>query len=223
MTAGRERATDSLGGGEAADHLREPPGDVDRRRVLEVRPHDLNAHGQPVARESDGCGRRGEARQRREGDPEERREAAAEEGAPRQAPSVHRASRAYCFTETPRTANPGFVATNGTARLLSVRTKAKLSVPVPPLRIVQTARSEEHTSELQSQSNIVCRLLLEKKKNTVKFREKTVGDPRVEKPLSDLAACTESRSPVQLQRTLASHEAMPASSLTSTRPHVHSS
>src|SRR2546430_9999438 len=27
-------------------------------------------------------------------------------------------------------------------------------------------RSEEHTSELQSQSKIVCRLLLEKKKNT---------------------------------------------------------
>src|SRR2546427_6751865 len=27
-----------------------------------------------------------------------------------------------------------------------------------------SARSEEHTSELQSQSNIVCRLLLEKKK-----------------------------------------------------------
>src|SRR5688572_32690958 len=30
----------------------------------------------------------------------------------------------------------------------------------PPRR-----RSEEHTSELQSQSNLVCRLLLEKKKN----------------------------------------------------------
>src|SRR5688572_32254046 len=28
------------------------------------------------------------------------------------------------------------------------------------------ARSEEHTSELQSQSNLVCRLLLEKKKET---------------------------------------------------------
>src|SRR2546430_17108242 len=28
------------------------------------------------------------------------------------------------------------------------------------------ARSEEHTSELQSQSNLVCRLLLEKKKRT---------------------------------------------------------
>src|SRR5688572_31955612 len=32
-------------------------------------------------------------------------------------------------------------------------------------------RSEEHTSELQSQSNLVCRLLLEKKKK--KKREKT--------------------------------------------------
>src|SRR5205085_12035602 len=29
---------------------------------------------------------------------------------------------------------------------------------------VQRLRSEEHTSELQSQSNLVCRLLLEKKK-----------------------------------------------------------
>src|SRR2546430_8745522 len=29
-------------------------------------------------------------------------------------------------------------------------------------------RSEEHTSELQSQSNLVCRLLLEKKKNYLK-------------------------------------------------------
>src|SRR2546430_9324617 len=28
-------------------------------------------------------------------------------------------------------------------------------------------RSEEHTSELQSQSNLVCRLLLEKKKNNM--------------------------------------------------------
>src|SRR2546430_11968994 len=29
----------------------------------------------------------------------------------------------------------------------------------------ELSRSEEHTSELQSQSNLVCRLLLEKKKN----------------------------------------------------------
>src|SRR2546430_9015444 len=30
------------------------------------------------------------------------------------------------------------------------------------------ARSEEHTSELQSQSNLVCRLLLEKKQNRIR-------------------------------------------------------
>src|SRR5256886_5630398 len=34
-----------------------------------------------------------------------------------------------------------------------------------PAEVAGIARSEEHTSELQSQSNIVCRLLLEKKKN----------------------------------------------------------
>src|SRR2546427_6472604 len=33
-------------------------------------------------------------------------------------------------------------------------------------RVQGFGRSEEHTSELQSQSNLVCRLLLEKKKKT---------------------------------------------------------
>src|SRR2546427_2679904 len=37
--------------------------------------------------------------------------------------------------------------------------------PLPPFMIL-AARSEEHTSELKSQSNLVCRLLLEKKKKT---------------------------------------------------------
>src|SRR2546427_1193514 len=41
--------------------------------------------------------------------------------------------------------------------LRSERSKSLLSKGRPP-------RSEEHTSELQSQSNLVCRLLLEKKK-----------------------------------------------------------
>src|SRR2546427_7040368 len=36
---------------------------------------------------------------------------------------------------------------------------------VSPSVRVKSERSEEHTSELQSQSNLVCRLLLEKKKN----------------------------------------------------------
>src|SRR2546430_7411612 len=38
----------------------------------------------------------------------------------------------------------------------------------PPLHELDFIRSEEHTSELQSQSNLVCRLLLEKKKNKTK-------------------------------------------------------
>src|SRR2546430_13469502 len=36
---------------------------------------------------------------------------------------------------------------------------------------VDVARSEEHTSELQSQSNLVCRLLLEKKKKSFPARQ----------------------------------------------------
>src|SRR5260370_16681245 len=47
------------------------------------------------------------------------------------------------------------------------------SVPVQDNeRVVkgQTIRSEEHTSELQSHLNLVCRLLLEKKKKIPKFR-----------------------------------------------------
>src|SRR2546427_8398338 len=39
----------------------------------------------------------------------------------------------------------------------------RLTVPNVQLREVRGERSEEHTSELQSQSNLVCRLLLEKK------------------------------------------------------------
>src|SRR2546427_8320562 len=36
-------------------------------------------------------------------------------------------------------------------------------------------RSEEHTSELQSQSNLVCRLLLEKKKKKTQMRIQTMN------------------------------------------------
>src|SRR6516165_11203436 len=38
------------------------------------------------------------------------------------------------------------------------------------------ARSEEHTSELQSQSNLVCRLLLEKKKK--KYKQPTIVEKK---------------------------------------------
>src|SRR5688572_31553143 len=42
---------------------------------------------------------------------------------------------------------------------------------IHPLRSVANLRSEEHTSELQSQSNLVCRLLLEKKKQHKTHKE----------------------------------------------------
>src|SRR2546430_5589601 len=51
-----------------------------------------------------------------------------------------------------------------------------------PRRARGRTRSEEHTSELQSQSNLVCRLLLEKKK-----REHVGYNPlHIELPRSDL-------------------------------------
>src|SRR2546422_4189509 len=37
-------------------------------------------------------------------------------------------------------------------------------------------RSEEHTSELQSRLHLVCRLLLEKKKNTTKIKHNKIED-----------------------------------------------
>src|SRR5688572_31617997 len=49
-----------------------------------------------------------------------------------------------------------------------------LHSPLPPeplLHSRQTDRSEEHTSELQSQSNLVCRLLLEKKKKQTEISQ----------------------------------------------------
>src|SRR5688572_32007560 len=41
------------------------------------------------------------------------------------------------------------------------------------LFLERCVRSEEHTSELQSQSNLVCRLLLEKKKKKTRKTQKT--------------------------------------------------
>src|SRR2546430_8430033 len=49
--------------------------------------------------------------------------------------------------------------------ILMSHASAKLApMPTAGPRPTSSRRSEEHTSELQSQSNLVCRLLLEKKK-----------------------------------------------------------
>src|SRR2546430_8865608 len=61
---------------------------------------------------------------------------------------------------TPATA----AGTNG-AVLCAMSQNDTQNNPHNPMYGIAMARSEEHTSELQSQSNLVCRLLLEKKKN----------------------------------------------------------
>src|SRR2546427_7385047 len=48
--------------------------------------------------------------------------------------------------------------------------------------LFQHARSEEHTSELQSQSNLVCRLLLEKKKTDTSTEHDSHSAPRPTRP-----------------------------------------
>src|SRR5690606_26815003 len=47
------------------------------------------------------------------------------------------------------------------SRLLAAATVTDLAIEEPPLEDVIERRSEEHTSELQSRENLVCRLLLE--------------------------------------------------------------
>src|SRR5688572_32543793 len=55
------------------------------------------------------------------------------------------------------------LATPGTATAVAAFLSGVISLYSSTIGVV-LPRSEEHTSELQSQSNLVCRLLLEKKK-----------------------------------------------------------
>src|SRR2546427_8894634 len=57
--------------------------------------------------------------------------------------------------------------TRGGEDTTSIERKSGFSRPgLERVHRVLSGRSEEHTSELQSQSNVVCRLLLDKKKTT---------------------------------------------------------
>src|SRR2546430_10044508 len=78
-------------------------------------------------------------------------------------------SRSVSPTELPLnsrsvTARPGQIAVllgTGLGPIAAPDNQSQQSARVP----YRAARSEEHTSELQSQSNLVCRLLLEKTNN----------------------------------------------------------
>src|SRR2546430_1413126 len=59
---------------------------------------------------------------------------------------------------------PGFATSVETPIEIRANQRAALEITLKVTIAEQRVRSEEHTSELQSQSNLVCRLLLEKKK-----------------------------------------------------------
>src|SRR3989454_5288835 len=65
-----------------------------------------------------------------------------------------------------RLRNVGSDSNRSQAASKALESPAGYSKPVSPSRIT-SARSEEHTSELQSPCNLVCRLLLEKKKKKI--------------------------------------------------------
>src|SRR5690606_34413354 len=60
-------------------------------------------------------------------------------------------------------------ATIGARR--TVKKDYQLAWLLKAITLIDLTRSEEHTSELQSRENLVCRLLLEKKKKVKKFKK----------------------------------------------------
>src|SRR5690625_3575854 len=63
---------------------------------------------------------------------------------------------------------PSSHSTSTTAFLVAVARLYGTSAPLAGIPVMMLSRrSEEHTSELQSRGHLVCRLLLEKKKNSI--------------------------------------------------------
>src|SRR2546426_5101170 len=62
---------------------------------------------------------------------------------------------------------------------LRVGLSGRLDRPARDLTIAGRKRSEEHTSELQSPCNLVCRLLLEKKKNALECKKHSANQMEV--------------------------------------------
>src|SRR5438034_7379095 len=84
-----------------------------------------------------------------------------------------RARTLTCFRTTPGKSQPrirfrrDWIIPRSAPSTLGCTTQAGLNM-------FRLRRSEEHTSELQSHSDLVCRLLLEKKKNKHKTARKTL-------------------------------------------------
>src|SRR2546427_3456027 len=84
-------------------------------------------------------------------------------------------STLFPYTTLFRSHHPGHLP----GRLHAARDDAAEHGALRPARHAGAPRSEEHTSELQSQSNLVCRLLLEKK-NTYYLKKRHIfGDMKI--------------------------------------------
>src|SRR6266513_2193715 len=81
----------------------------------------------------------------------------------------------------PAPAFPGVQRLAQVDRNLLLRPVSSLLVREVPDHVEDQRRSEEHTSELQSRFDIVCRLLLEKKKNN-QFSPSTLPKPTSTNP-----------------------------------------
>src|SRR2546426_8564638 len=77
---------------------------------------------------------------------------------------IRRPPRSTLFPYTTLFRSPP-IAENGAVVPVSVEVNAPMTPASHVKSIWIVARSEEHTSELESPCNLVCRLLLEKKKN----------------------------------------------------------
>src|SRR2546421_4221290 len=91
---------------------------------------------------------------------------------------------------------------------------------VSPTKLAEkiTPRSEEHTSELQSRSDLVCRLLLEKKKHLVRVQDSTSRHhrPRPTRPASTIQAAVTQRRPHATHPTVSASSNI--RSVSTTRP-----
>src|SRR2546421_8700310 len=93
---------------------------------------------------------------------------------------IRRPPRSTLFPYTTLFRSPGRDPELRVARVVQDERELGSHLACRPRHAGQPERSEEHTSELQSRSDLVCRLLLEKKKNQTKRHrdEQNVGARR---------------------------------------------
>src|SRR5260370_23786327 len=89
-------------------------------------------------------------------------------------------STLFPYTTLFRSSFSAFCIGGECSSLPEEKINGKRPIIIPHTLTNADRRSEEHTSELQSHLNLVCRLLLEKKKTTVLSDIQGIEDPHVD-------------------------------------------